>query len=138
MDCNKNGKSSKCPFRMDDGRHFTDYRANTFINSNLRYANGMLCGPDYREYLQQNANKLMNNNSQEAWRRNGCGPCKNLCLGIDETKRPGNSSEFSSESCVPPEDVFRYQGFDGTSEYASYQPVFKRPMVPSGAVLKND
>ena len=129
-----NNKYSKCPPRMDDGRHFTDYRPNTFINSSERYSNGIVTGEDYREYLQNNAVKIMNSNSQESWKINGCGPCKNLCLGIDETNRPGNSTQYVEKSCIPPADVFKYMGSDG-KDYASYQPEFKRAMIPSGALL---
>ncbi len=77
----------------------------------------------------------MNNNSSGAWKRNGCGPCKNLCLGIDHTKRPGNSTEFNVNSCIPPADYFRYVGSDGTMK-PKYNPKFTRPSVPSGAILK--
>ena len=75
-------------------------------------------------------------NSQEAWAANGCGPCKNLCLGIDNTERPGNSTQFNENSCIPPADFFRYVGTDGTKNNA---PEFAaaRPSVPSGHVEKS-
>ena len=78
----------------------------------------------------------MNQNSHSAWKRNGCGPCKNLCLGIDETKRPGNSTTFEPNSCIPPADFFRYVGTDGTTRMHS--PSFTRAAVPSGALLPEE
>ena len=136
MDCIKDPNFNKCPPRMADGRHFTDYRANNFINSDVRYEQGILTGSQYRAYLTKNAVKLMNNNSQSAWSKNGCGPCKNLCLGIDQSKRPGNSSTFNENSCIPPQDFYRYVGTDGTMN-PQYKPKFNRPAVPSGAIFKS-
>ena len=136
MDCLNDPNFTGCPLRMDDGRHFTDYRANTHINSDVRYNQGILSGAQYRQFLTQNAVKLMNSNSEDAWSRNGCGPCKNLCLGIDQTNRPGNSTQFNENSCIPPADYFRYVGTDGTNQFA---PKFasSRPSVPSGHVEKS-
>tara|TARA_B100001093_G_C25931430_1_gene637032 strand:- start:25 stop:288 length:264 start_codon:yes stop_codon:yes gene_type:complete len=71
----------------------------------------------------------MRMNSEESWKQNGCGPCKNLCLGIDET-RPGNSSVIDFEKCIPPQDYIRYNG-----AIPSKGPVIQRSVVPSGATL---
>ena len=136
MDCVRNPNYKKCPDRMSDGRHFTDFRPNHYLNSELRYKSGLLTGAEYREYLTQNAVQIMNENSQAAWKRNGCGPCKNSCLGIDGKHRPGNSSEFDEKACIPPADFLRYVGSDGT-QYPMYQPEFTRAAVPSGEILKN-
>jgi|TARA_Y100000748_G_scaffold34015_1_gene25106 hypothetical protein len=122
---------------MSDGRHFTSYEPNNALNSKVRYEFGLATGSEYRKYLTQNAIKLMNENSKVAWKENGCGPCKNLCLGIDETNRPGNSTEFDQKSCIPPDNFLQYTGEDGTT-YPMYQPEFTRPAVPSGAILSKD
>tara|TARA_B100001094_G_scaffold324707_1_gene377735 strand:- start:2577 stop:2951 length:375 start_codon:yes stop_codon:yes gene_type:complete len=119
---------------MADGRHFTNYEANNTLNSKVRYENNLVTGSDYRSYLTQNAVKLMNMNSQEAWAANGCGPCKNLCLGIDESKRPGNSTQFDANSCIPPDNFQQYTGSDPNS-LPMNQPEFTRVAIPSGAVL---
>ena len=77
----------------------------------------------------------MNSNSEDAWSRNGCGPCKNLCLGIDQTNRPVIQHN-SMKIHIPPADYFRYVGIDGTNQFA---PKFAsaRPSVPSGHVEKS-
>lgn len=134
MDCLKLPQYTKMPPLMSDGRHFTDYRPNYYLNSDVRVINNIASGCGYRSFLTHNAVKLMNQNSQEAWKRNGCGPCKNLCLGIDETERPGNSTIFDPNSCIPPADYFRYVGSDGTMKPA-HNPPFKRAAVPSGSLL---
>ncbi len=134
MDCFRNPNYRKCPPRMSDGRHFTNYEANNSLNSKVRYENNLVTGSDYRAYLTQNAVKLMNMNSQQAWAANGCGPCKNLCLGIDESKRPGNSTQFDANSCIPPDNFQQYTGSD-PSNLPMNQPEFTRVAIPSGAVL---
>ncbi len=134
MDCFRNPNYRKCPPRMADGRHFTNYQANNTLNSKVRYENNLVTGSDYRSYLTQNAVKLMNMNSKEAWAANGCGPCKNLCLGIDESKRPGNSTQFDANSCIPPDNFQQYTGSDPNS-LPMNQPEFTRVAIPSGAVL---
>jgi hypothetical protein len=141
MDCQKmpNVKNIKdCSFanRMDDSRAFTDYRANDAVTSAIRYKEGIVTGADYREYLTKNAVKLMNINSQEAWGRVGCKPCKNLCLGIDQTEREGNSTHFAENSCIPPADFYKYVGTDGV-HYPMLEPNFTRSAVPSGFDFKN-
>tara|TARA_B100001094_G_scaffold253438_1_gene251839 strand:- start:7467 stop:7835 length:369 start_codon:yes stop_codon:yes gene_type:complete len=119
---------------MSDGRHFTSYEPNNSLNSKVRYEMGLVTGAEYRAYLTKHATKLMQSNSKAAWKENGCGPCKNLCLGIDETKRPGNSTEFVQKSCIPPDNFLQYTGVDGSS-YPMYDPDFSRPAIPSGAIL---
>ena len=134
MDCFRNPNYRKCPPRMADGRHFTNYEANNSLNSKVRYENNLVTGADYRSYLTENAVKLMNTNSQQAWAANGCGPCKNLCLGIDESKRPGNSTQFDANSCIPPDNFQQYTGSD-PNQLPMNQPEFTRVAIPSGAVL---
>ena len=77
--CHKtsNNKYSKCPPRMDDGRHFTDYRPNCHINNLVRSNNGILNSHQYRMFLQRNSDKLMNLNRTYASQKNSCGPCQN-------------------------------------------------------------
>ena len=134
MDCYRNPNFKKCPDRMSDGRHFTSYEPNNSLNSKVRYEMGLVTGAEYRAYLTKHATKLMQSNSKAAWKENGCGPCKNLCLGIDETKRPGNSTEFVQKSCIPPDNFLQYTGVDGSS-YPMYDPDFSRPAIASGAIL---
>lgn len=133
MDCVRMPQYSKCPPRMNDGRHFTDYRANDYLNSSIRYSCNKISSSDYRSFLTHNAVELMNKNSDSAWKRNGCGPCKNMCLGIDETQQGGIRTYTDHTACIPPTDFLRYVGADGT--VPSFEPAFGRVAIPSGAVL---
>uniref|UniRef100_A0A6C0JEQ3 Uncharacterized protein n=1 Tax=viral metagenome TaxID=1070528 RepID=A0A6C0JEQ3_9ZZZZ len=71
-----NNKYFNCPPRMDDGRHFTDYRPNCHINNLVRANNAILNSHQYRMFLQHNSNKLMNLNRTYACQKNCCGPCQ--------------------------------------------------------------
>lgn len=123
-------KFPDCPPRMDDGRHFTDYRSSCYSNSLFRHENNIHSSHDYRTFLTHNAVNLMKMNAMESWKKNSQGPCKNLCLGIDETARAGNSTPNDFSKCMPPKDYIRYNGAVPRRE-----PVVQRPTVPSGAKL---
>ncbi len=75
--CNKtsNNKYFNCPARMDDGRHFTDYRPNTYVNSLVRYGNNVMTNESYRQFLIKNANELMRVNALYTEQKNGCNEC---------------------------------------------------------------
>ncbi len=76
-DCYKtsNNKYFNCPPRMDDGRHFTDYRPNCYVNNLARANNNLANSFQYRKFLTENANKLMSLNRAYACQKNCCGPC---------------------------------------------------------------
>lgn len=131
MSCPTTLKYSKCPPRMDDGRHFTDYRSSCYSNALFGYEKQIECSHDYRTFLTQNALKIMKSNTESAWKKNGIGPCKNLCLGINEM-RPGNSTPDNFENCIPPQDYMRYNGALPTKTPVLHT----RKSVPSGMPLE--
>ena len=69
-------KHFDCPARMADGRHFTDYRPNCHLNNNLRTNNSLVNTFEYRRFLQNRGNELMDFNRKSAYDLNGCGTCK--------------------------------------------------------------
>jgi hypothetical protein len=71
-----NNKYFNCPPRMADGRHFTDYRPSCDVNNLIIANNGTLSSFDYRMYLMENAEKLMDINRMYTVEKNACGPCK--------------------------------------------------------------
>ena len=71
-----NNKYFKCPPRMADGRHFTDYRGNCYVNNLVRNNNNIFNSFQYRSFLTNNANKLMSLNRAYACQKNCCGPCQ--------------------------------------------------------------
>lgn len=62
-----------CPPRMDDGRHFTDYRPRCMANFVLN--NESLNSFEYRQYLINNADAIMKKNSIAAYNETACGAC---------------------------------------------------------------
>jgi hypothetical protein len=60
---------------MDDSRHFCDYRSSDFINDLIKADNNISNSLQYRMFLQQNGNALMDRNRQIACKLNCCGPC---------------------------------------------------------------
>jgi hypothetical protein len=87
-DCFKvsNNKYPDCPAIMDDGRAFTDYRSSCYINDIIRVKNGITNSYDYRQFLINNGNELINairlyNIQKSACRSCDAQPidCQNIC-----------------------------------------------------------
>lgn len=49
------------PARMHDGRYFTDYKSNCYMNELQKNMSTY----EYRQYLKENAEKIMKNNSDK-------------------------------------------------------------------------
>lgn len=75
--CNKtsNNKYFNCPARMDSGRHFTDYRGNSYVNDLIRYSNNVPSSYNYRQFLIANAGKIMDLNKKYAVLKNSNDMC---------------------------------------------------------------
>jgi|688.fasta_scaffold389241_2 hypothetical protein len=78
VECYKttNNKFFNCPPRMSDGRHFTDYRPSCDVNNLIISNNKTISNFDYRMFLIENADKLMDINRMYTVEKNSCGPCK--------------------------------------------------------------
>jgi len=72
---NNNPKYNNCPPRMDDGRHFTDYRPNCLVNNLVQTQNEIKDSYHYRMFLTENADKLMELNRLYSVKRNYCSTC---------------------------------------------------------------
>lgn len=57
-----NNKYFDAPARMDDGRTFTDYRASSSVDNMIRYSNNVMSNYEYRQFLINNADEIMNIN----------------------------------------------------------------------------
>ena len=71
-----NNKFLNAPPRMADGRHFTDYRPNCFINNRIKVDNKLVNSYDYRMFLTRNADKLIELNQKNTFIMNGNFECK--------------------------------------------------------------
>ena len=70
-----NNKYRDCPPRMSDGRQFTDYRPNCYLNNVIKTDNSITSSFDYRNFLKDNAEELMEINREYSCKMNCCGPC---------------------------------------------------------------
>lgn len=50
-----------CPPLMSDGRHITNYVQNSVMNEYVKHKYGIIDNNVYRTFLQQNADRIMNN-----------------------------------------------------------------------------
>jgi hypothetical protein len=57
-----NNVTNSFPGILTDGRLFTDYNADSKMNENLKRTNNIKTNSDYRRFLVQNTNTIMNYN----------------------------------------------------------------------------
>jgi len=50
---------NKCPAKMSDGRLCTDYKPATHLNEQIKYINGITRDDEYRVFLQNNAQRII-------------------------------------------------------------------------------
>ena len=70
-----NNQYFNCPPRMSDGRHFTDYRPRCTQAYDNKLKDQLMSSYDYRMFLTQNAENIINKNAFNAYMTNRCGPC---------------------------------------------------------------
>ena len=78
MNCYRtsNNKFFTAPPRMADARHFTDYRENTKVNGLLQNEGASDNSYEYRMFLTNNAENVMDVNNKKAYLLNGVTECK--------------------------------------------------------------
>ena len=74
MNCNKtsNNKYFECPALMSDGRIMTDYRQSDTLNDMIRLNNNVMSSNQYRQFLINNADSIMNINNEYITEKNSC------------------------------------------------------------------
>ncbi len=70
-----NNKYFDAPARMDDGRTFTDYRASSSVDNMIRYSNNVMSNYEYRQFLINNADEIMNINRKYTEEKVGTKTC---------------------------------------------------------------
>jgi hypothetical protein len=71
-----NNQYFNSPALMSDGRHFTDYRPNCLLNNNLKIENSLKNSYDYKLFLTQNSEKIIEINRKKSELINGSYECK--------------------------------------------------------------
>jgi hypothetical protein len=77
-----------CPPRMSDARAMTDYRPNCHVNDLIKADNEISNSFQYRQFLQQNGEQLMDRHRQLACEKNCCLPCSETQEGFESTALP--------------------------------------------------
>lgn len=122
-----NNKYFQCPPRMNDGRHFTDYRSSDFVNDLIRADNNLSNSLNYKLFLQQNGNSLMDRQREIACKLNCCGPCP-----ITQTSK----EPFDIGTMLPEQYMFITDGrtskyvlndINGIGTGRNYYPLMKQP-----------
>ena len=108
-----------CPPRMDDGRHFTDYRPNCLVDNLLYNSNSIKSSYEFRQFLTNNSNKLMELNRMYSCQSNCAGPCdepysngsmmpeqnvvtctaQSCSKSVNDKNGLGDGRAYSSENC---------------------------------------
>lgn len=70
-----NKTSSWCPYRMSDGRNFTDYRTQCTIDYQRKTKNNFKSSYEERQYMMKNALNIMKDNASVAEEKNKCSGC---------------------------------------------------------------
>jgi hypothetical protein len=109
-----NNKHYGCPARMNDARHFTDYRPNCHLNNIIKANNKILNSYDFRMFLTNNANKLMDLNRKYACDKNCCSPC------MDPYNQGTMLPENKMNKCSASGCITNPANFDGIGTGRSY------------------
>ena len=126
-----NNKFFGCPARMDDGRHFTDYRPNCHVNNIIRNENQIMNSFDYRMYLTQNATQIMDMNRKAACDSNCSTNCMNP-YNIGTMLPEKNITQCTTQGCVTKPNVF-----DGIGNGRNYSTSFNETYSNSCPGINN-
>jgi len=111
---------------MNDGRNYSSWQPDALVNERIQNQEGIKTNWNYRQYLQQNALKIMQYNNSEA--------CYDL--GLDQHVRTGNTPSsnvphiFKStfDTSMP---GFGYCNSDLKNPYISREQLNSRLIAPS-------
>ena len=70
-----NNKYFDAPARMDDARTFTDYRTSSSVDDMIRYSNNVMSNYEYRQFLINNADEIMDINRKYTQDKVGTSGC---------------------------------------------------------------
>ena len=122
------------PALMSDGRNFTNFTSATVLSENIKTAQNIKTNSEYRAYLTNNADLIIENNQ-----KNACAQCCNCpAIFASNTANPKAPYTFSSSS-----DTSRpigYEDSDLKSAYLSSHVLNSRintPVITQEELLKN-
>lgn len=110
---------------MMDGRNFAEWQPGAVINEKIRENAGIKTNSDYRNYLINNADKIIKYNQLQACDQ--CCSCPAVYGNMEQTNSYG---PYLYKSCSDRSAPFGYETSDLKSEYLSRQELSKRLNVP--------
>lgn len=121
---------------MDDGRNFAEWQPGAVINEKIRKDAGIKTNYDYRQYLINNADKIIEYNQKEA--------CQNCCsctpkYGGHRNDIGNNNSPYLYKSCGDNNKPFGYESSDLKQYYLSSSDLNNRmiaPLITQDDILK--
>ena len=127
--CNKNH-----PPLMSDGRNFTQFVSGATLSERIKHSQGIKTNADYRKYLTQNADIIIETNQ-----RNACNECCN-CPPIYSSTTANLNSPHVFSSCTDSSRPSGYQDSDLKSAYLSSHQLNSRlstPVITQDELIKN-
>lgn len=111
------------PPMMSDGRNFSNWNTGASINEDIRKKSNITSNWEYRKFLTQNADKIMNNNFVSA--------CDECC-SIPMLKQNNNTSNspFLYKSCLDISTPYGYENSDLKNLYISTYQLQSRMVTP--------
>ena len=123
-----NGASNNIHFDspplMNDGRNFASWQPGAIINENIRQQQNINSNWDYRKYLIENADTIMETN-----KLNACNNCC-ACPGIYNTNQAIPNVPFLYKSCLDKSQPYGYKTSDLKSSYLSRTELQQRASAP--------
>lgn len=96
-------------YLMCDGRQFTDYRCNGYVNSLLKMKYDKDNSHSYKQFLVKNADEIRNEMKDYYYDNGLCSECKNPIVITNETIK---NTHFSLTSlCDKPNDGNKLSGY---------------------------
>lgn len=108
-----------CPAKMADGRFTTNYQNARVFNENIKQLNNIKTSCEYRQYLQNNGQKLINNENKFLQK---CWVCQVRCCGqipIKCNKDGCKERKPCHKKCPQGGVLDGYKTFKGTSSVCS-------------------
>ena len=122
---NTNNKYPEFPPLMDDGRAVTaSYQPESVINQHIIHKNNIQSNWEYRKYLTENATKIMEMNSREAFNDNG------YTIRFDDLMNNRLSAPYSYTSPNDNSRPLGYMNSDLKNTYVSREQLESRRISP--------
>lgn len=119
-----NNKYLNFPANMNDGRAFSEWRPEAVVNNNIRKKNNINTNWNYRKYLQQNSNSIIEANQLLA-----CDECS-TCPYFTRGETYNQNNPFLYNSYVDFSHPNGYENSDLKTLYLSRNNLQARMIVP--------